>query len=123
MTRTKAEPRPSMSQSSQSTVEINLNGRNVKRQIYNPVAKKSTAKPNNNVSRNNRTKRGYYQPGVVALFEIRKYQKSTEMLIKKAPFQRLVKEILNDFKRDCRLQVVCLEMLQVCHFPIKDKVT
>jgi histone H3 len=31
-----------------------------------------------------------YRPGVVALREIRRYQKSTEMLIKHAPFQRLV---------------------------------
>ena len=34
-----------------------------------------------------------YRPGTVALREIRKYQKSTELLIRKLPFQRLVKEI------------------------------
>ncbi|MBA0566072.1 hypothetical protein Golob_010922, partial [Gossypium lobatum] len=31
-----------------------------------------------------------YRPGTVALREIRKYQKSTELLIRKLPFQRLV---------------------------------
>jgi histone H3 len=31
-----------------------------------------------------------YRPGVVALREIRKYQKSTELLMRKLPFQRLV---------------------------------
>lgn len=30
--------------------------------------------------------------------EIRKYQKSTELLIRKLPFQRLVREIAQDFK-------------------------
>jgi histone H3 len=33
-----------------------------------------------------------YRPGTVALREIRKYQKSTELLIRKLPFQRLVRE-------------------------------
>ena len=32
----------------------------------------------------------------VALREIRRYQKTTELLIKKAPFARLVKEIMNN---------------------------
>ena len=34
-----------------------------------------------------------YRPGTVALREIRKFQKSTELLIRKLPFQRLVREI------------------------------
>lgn len=34
-----------------------------------------------------------YRPGTVALREIRRYQKSTELLIRKLPFQRLVREI------------------------------
>ena len=37
-----------------------------------------------------------YRPGTVALNEIRKYQKSTELLIRKLPFQRLVQEIAKD---------------------------
>ena len=37
-----------------------------------------------------------YRPGVVALREIRRYQKSTDLLIKKLPFQRLVREIAQD---------------------------
>ena len=35
-----------------------------------------------------------YRPGTVALREIRKYQSSTELLIRKLPFQRLVKEVV-----------------------------
>ena len=37
-----------------------------------------------------------YRPGTVALREIRRYQKSTDLLIKKLPFQRLLKEITYD---------------------------
>jgi histone H3 len=36
----------------------------------------------------------------VALREIRRYQKSTDLLLKKLPFQRLVREIAQDFKND-----------------------
>ncbi|KAJ8565662.1 hypothetical protein K7X08_008238 [Anisodus acutangulus] len=43
-----------------------------------------------------------FRPGTVALREIRKYQKSTELLIRKLPFQRLVREIAQDFKTDLR---------------------
>ena len=35
-----------------------------------------------------------YRPGTVALREIRRYQKSTDLLIRKAPFCRLTREIL-----------------------------
>ena len=37
-----------------------------------------------------------FRPGTVALKEIRRYQKSMELLIRKLPFQRLVREIAND---------------------------
>ena len=35
-----------------------------------------------------------YRPGTVALREIRRYQKSTDLLIRKAPFLRLYREIM-----------------------------
>ena len=41
-------------------------------------------------------KRYRYRPGTVALKQIRQYQKSTELLIRKLPFQRLVREIAGD---------------------------
>ena len=34
-----------------------------------------------------------YRPGTVALREITRYQKSSELLIRRKPFQRLVREI------------------------------
>jgi len=53
-----------------------------------------------------------YRPGTVALREIRKYQKSTELLIKKLPFQRVVREIAQDFKTDLRFQSTAIVALQ-----------
>src|ERR1700743_2594242 len=38
-----------------------------------------------------------YKPGTVALREIRRYQKSTELLIRKLPFKRLCRELAQDF--------------------------
>ena len=45
-----------------------------------------------------------YRPGTIALREIHKYQKSTELLIQKLPFQRLVREIALDFKTVLKFQ-------------------
>ena len=53
-----------------------------------------------------------YRPGTVALREIRRYQKSTELLIRKAPFARLVREIAQDFKTDLRFQYQAIMALQ-----------
>uniref|UniRef100_A0A452RNQ9 Core Histone H2A/H2B/H3 domain-containing protein n=2 Tax=Laurasiatheria TaxID=314145 RepID=A0A452RNQ9_URSAM len=54
-----------------------------------------------------------YRPGTVALREIRRYQKSTELLIRKLPFQRLVREIIaQDFKTDLRFQSSAVMALQ-----------
>ena len=53
-----------------------------------------------------------YRPGTVALREIRRYQKSTNLLIRKAPFQRLVREIAQDFKSDLKFESLALLALQ-----------
>lgn len=53
-----------------------------------------------------------YRPGTVALREIRRYQKSTELLIRKLPFQRLVRELAMEFKTDLRFQSTALLALQ-----------
>ena len=53
-----------------------------------------------------------YRPGTVALREIRRYQKSTELLIRKLPFQRLVREIAQDYKTDLRFQGSAVLALQ-----------
>lgn len=53
-----------------------------------------------------------YRPGTVALREIRRYQKSTELLIRKLPFQRLVRELAQEFKSDLRFQSTAILALQ-----------
>ena len=53
-----------------------------------------------------------FRPGTVALREIRKYQKSTELLIRKLPFQRLVREIAQEYKTDLRFQSSAVAALQ-----------
>ena len=53
-----------------------------------------------------------YRPGTVALREIRRYQKSTDLLIRKLPFSRLVREIAQDFKQDLRYQSTSVLALQ-----------
>ena len=53
-----------------------------------------------------------FRPGTVALREIRKYQKSTDLLVRKLPFQRLVKEIAQDFKTDLRFGSQAMYALQ-----------
>jgi len=55
-----------------------------------------------------------FKPGTVALRDIRKYQKSTELLIRRLPFQRLVREIIQDWERfsELRIQSQALLALQ-----------
>ena len=53
-----------------------------------------------------------YHPGTVALREIRKYQKSTEFLLRKAPFQGLVREITQNYKGDLHFQSSALGVSQ-----------
>ena len=53
-----------------------------------------------------------FRPGTIALREIRKYQKSTDLFIRKLPFQRLVCEVASDFKSDLHFQSQAILALQ-----------
>ncbi|UMM36458.1 hypothetical protein L5515_008614 [Caenorhabditis briggsae] len=53
-----------------------------------------------------------YRPGTVSLREIRRYQNSTELLIAKRPFKRLVLEIGHDMRSDFRFKSSAIEALQ-----------
>ena len=53
-----------------------------------------------------------YRPGCLALQEIRHYQKHTNLLICKLPFQRLIRELTQKFKVDVRFQSSTLMALQ-----------
>lgn len=86
-----------------------------KRPTKSSIESKGREVPNvKNINAEEYTKKGTFRPGVVALKEIRQYQKSTELLIRKAPFQRLIREIVLNCKSDeYRLQLAVLEILQV----------
>ena len=57
-------------------------------------------------------KKRRFRPGTVALREIRKYQRSTELLLPKAPFQRLVRQITSNIDPNLRFQSQGIVALQ-----------
>ena len=50
----------------------------------------------------------HYCPGTVALHKIQRYQKNMDLLIRKAPFQHLVREIAQDYKSNERMQTTAM---------------
>ena len=76
-----------------------------KQLVAQKIARKSA--PSTGVKKPHR-----FKPGTVALREIRKYQKSTDLLIRKLPFQRLVREIAHEFKQELRFQSSAVLALQ-----------
>lgn len=57
-------------------------------------------------------KKRHYRPGTVALREIRKYQKTTNLMLGKLPFQRLVRSVALELKSDLRFQISALNAIQ-----------
>ncbi|XP_029654448.1 histone H3.2-like [Octopus sinensis] len=53
-----------------------------------------------------------FRAGALAMKEIRRYQKSTDLLIRKLPFQRLVRETAQHYKTDLRFQSAAICALQ-----------
>jgi len=53
-----------------------------------------------------------YRPGTVALRKIQRYQKNMDLLLRKLPFQHLVREIAQDYKSDVRMQSTTMLALQ-----------
>ena len=53
-------------------------------------------------------KKRRFRPGTVALREICQYQKSTELLIRKAPFQWVIYEIMRGIQNDLRIQAAAV---------------
>lgn len=85
------------------TARRNLGGKAPRKELATKVARKSfqpTKKPHR------------FRPGTVALREIRKFQKSVALLIRRLPFQRLVRELAQDFKNDLRFQSSAILALQ-----------
>ena len=73
-------------------------------------AAQQTVKARKDMRKN--TKPYHYRPGTVALHEIKRYQKTTDLLIGKLPFQRLVREIAQEFKPDLHFQTNAVMALQ-----------
>jgi histone H3 len=74
--------------------------------------KKTLKKGSGKAAGNPRPHGHRYKPGTVALREIRRLQKSTALLIRKLPFQRLVRELAQEFKNDLRFSPTALMALQ-----------
>ena len=88
------------------TARKNTGGKAPRKQVTAKAARK-TAPASGGVKKPHR-----FKPGTVALREIRKYQKSTELLVRKLPFQRLVREIAQEYKTDLRFQSSAVLALQ-----------
>ncbi|KIY63655.1 histone 3 [Cylindrobasidium torrendii FP15055 ss-10] len=89
------------------TARKSTGGKAPRKQLAAKSAARKTATATGGVKKPHR-----FRPGTVALREIRRYQKSTELLIRKLPFQRLVREIAQDFKTDLRFQSSAVMALQ-----------
>ena len=74
--------------------------------------KKSTKAPKAAGASSGVKKAHRWRPGTVALREIRKFQKGTELLIRKAPFQRLVRELATGQKEGLRFQSSAVQAIQ-----------
>ncbi|ESL06820.1 histone H3 variant [Trypanosoma rangeli SC58] len=57
-------------------------------------------------------KKHRWRPGTVVMREVRRYQNTTDFLIAKAPFRRLVREIMSNLKDSFRMSATCVEALQ-----------
>ena len=89
------------------TARKSTGGKAPRKQLATKAARKQGPSTTGGVKKHHR-----YRPGTVALREIRKYQKSTDLLIRKLPFQRLVREIAQEFKTELRFQSTAVLALQ-----------
>ena len=76
------------------------------RKLRTAAAARRAPKPQGN------KKHHRYRPGTVALREIRRFQRSTELLIRKAPFLRLIRETIQDLDKQFRVQDAAALALQ-----------
>jgi histone H3 len=89
------------------TARKSTGGKAPRKQLATKSARKTGLPPPTKVVKPHR-----YRPGTVALREIRKYQKSTELLMRKLPFQRVVREVAQNFASDLRFQSSAILALQ-----------
>ncbi len=53
-----------------------------------------------------------FRPGTVALRKTRRFHKTPELIFRKLPFQRLIREIASEFKNDLRFHSAAIYLLQ-----------
>eukprot|EP01012_Entosiphon_sulcatum_P048041 TRINITY_DN659_c0_g1_i1.p1 TRINITY_DN659_c0_g1~~TRINITY_DN659_c0_g1_i1.p1 ORF type:complete len:137 (-),score=26.62 TRINITY_DN659_c0_g1_i1:76-486(-) len=88
------------------TARKSTGGKAPRKQLATKAARK-TAPSTSGIKKPHR-----FRPGTVALREIRRYQKSTELLIRRLPFQRLVREVAQEYKADLRFQSTAVQAIQ-----------
>ena len=96
-----------MTRTKHASIKGNIGGKAPRKTITFKAPARKTAPVPMNIKRPRR-----YRPGTIALREIRKFQKTTDLLIRKLPFQRVVKEISTEFKSDLRFQSQAILALQ-----------
>ena len=87
------------------TARKNTGAKAPRKQLANKAARKTTHSVSQSMGpggAGGMKKVHRFRPGTVALREIRKFQKSCDLLIRKLPFQRLVREIAQEYKSDLR---------------------
>eukprot|EP00669_Euglena_mutabilis_P009030 TRINITY_DN3992_c0_g1_i4.p2 TRINITY_DN3992_c0_g1~~TRINITY_DN3992_c0_g1_i4.p2 ORF type:complete len:146 (+),score=52.53 TRINITY_DN3992_c0_g1_i4:27-440(+) len=89
------------------TARKSTGGKAPRKQLATKAAKKAQPAISGGLKKPHR-----FHPGTVALREIRKFQKSTDLLIRKLPFQRLVREIAQGYQPDIRFQSNAILALQ-----------
>ena len=94
--RLKPKPKPSAKSVREAQEELKRILAERKEEARKKAAARAAKKNGQKASTGGVKKRYRYRPGTVALKQIRRYQKSTELLIRKLPFQRLVREIAGD---------------------------
>ena len=94
--RLKPKPKPSAKSVREAQEELKRILAERKEEARKKAAARAAKKSGQKAPTGGVKKRYRYRPGTVALKQIRRYQKSTELLIRKLPFQRLVREIAGD---------------------------
>ena len=97
MARTKCTARKATDGAARRTIKSSKN-----------IAVKAPCKPPSHQMQKKRR----FRPGTVALREIHRYQKSTELLIRRAPFQQVIYEIMWGIRNDLRIQAAAIKGLQ-----------
>ena len=95
------------------TARKTIGGKTHRLSVLGKLAQQKPGPPRPPLGANGGVKKPHrYRPGTVALREIRRFQKTTELLIRKAPFQRVVRDIALKYKKDVRFQSTAVLALQ-----------